>query len=199
VSEAARIVGLYERHALAYDADRSRVLMEQDWLDAFLDLVPPGGPVLDIGCGMGEPIAAHVLVRGHSVTGIDASPTLIGLCRERLPSGDWYVGDMLQLALGHTFAGLIAWDSFFHLDHDDQRAMIPRFAAHAAPGAALLFTTGPRPGIAMGEYRGEPLHHASLAPDEYRALLRANGFAVVRHMTEDPTCGGHTVWLARRA
>jgi hypothetical protein len=30
---------------------------------------------------------------------------------------------------------------------------------------------------------------------EYRALLGAHGFLVV----EDSGCGGHTVWLARRA
>lgn len=29
-------------------------------------------------------------------------------------------------------------------------------------------------------------------------LLAANGFSVVDHVPEDPTCGGHTVWLARR-
>ncbi len=73
----------------------------------------------------------------------------------------------------------MAWDSFFHLGFDDQRRMFAVFRAHAAPGAPLLFTSGPRHGEAIGRFRGEPLYHASLAPDEYRALLAANGFAVV--------------------
>jgi SAM-dependent methyltransferase len=198
VSASGRIAGLYERHALAYDRDRSRSLFERSWLDAFLGLLPPGGSVLDIGCGMGEPIAAYVIARGHPVTGIDASPTLIELCRRRHPSHAWHVGDMRSLTLGGVFTGLIAWDSLFHLNPDDQRALFPRLAAHAAPAAALLFTSGPVHGLAIGVYRGEALYHASLAPDEYRALLAASGFAVVRHVAEDPTCGGHTVWLARR-
>jgi SAM-dependent methyltransferase len=199
VSEASRIVGLYERHARAYDRDRSRGPMERPWLDAFLAWVPDDGTVLDIGCGMGEPIAAHLLERGRRVTGIDASPTLVDLCRRRHPSGDWHVADMRGLALGRTFHGLVAWDSFFHLDRDAQRAMFPVFAAHAAPGAPLLFTSGPEDGEAIGTYEGEPLYHASLAPDEYRALLAAHGFAVLRHVARDAACGGHTVWLARRA
>src|SRR3954469_1600763 len=75
------------------------------------------------------------------------------------------------LSLGQRFDGILAWDSFFHLRPGDQRAMFPVFRDHAAPGASLLFTSGPRAGVAMGEWQGEPLYHASLDPDEYRALL----------------------------
>ena len=50
--------------------------------------------------------------------------------------------DMRRLALGRRFAGLIAWDSFFHLRPQDQRAMFPIFAAHAAPAPR---TARPRP------------------------------------------------------
>ena len=46
--------------------------------------------------------------------------------------------------------------------------------------------------------RPEPLYHASLASDEYRGLLRDNGFDVLQHVVEDPTCGQRTVWLARQ-
>jgi hypothetical protein len=38
---------------------------------------------------------------------------------------------------------------------------------------------------------------ASLAPEEYRTLLKSNGFRVVAHLVEDPNCGGHTIWLAQ--
>ena len=105
---------------------------------------------------------------------------------------------MRSLSLGRTFQGLIAWDSFFHLPHDDQRRMFPIFRAHLALGAALLFTTGPSHGEAIGRYQGEPLYHASLAEAEYRSRLDANGFEVIRHVVEDPDCGHHTVWLALR-
>ncbi|MEO3472243.1 class I SAM-dependent methyltransferase [Roseomonas sp. CAU 1739] len=165
----------------------------------FAACLPPGGHVLDIGCGGGAPIAASLTAQGFAVTGIDASAPLLGLCRERFPDGEWILGDMRQMALGRTFDGLIAWDSFFHLNHDDQRAMVPRLAAHAAPGAALMFTSGPGHGVALGRYAGEILFHASLDAREYRALLAAQDFLVTGHAVEDATCGGRTVWLARRA
>ena len=75
--------------------------------------------------------------------------------------------------------------------------MFPVFRKHAAPRAALMFTSGPAHGEAIGGYKGEPLYHASLDAAEYRALLNANGFEVVAHVVENPDCGGHTVWLAR--
>lgn len=195
---ADRVVSLYTRHAAAYDQQRGRKLMEARWLDRFLSLLPATPSVLDIGCGMGEPIARHLIERGCAVTGIDSSAPLIALCRERFPEHDWLAGDMRELALGRRFNGLIAWDSFFHLTPDDQRRMFPLFREHAAEGAALLFTSGPGHGEAIGSFEGEPLYHGSLDPAEYRALLAANGFAVLEHMVEDPDCGGHTIWLSHR-
>ena len=191
------IVDLYERHANEFDKDRGRSLQEKAWLDKFLSYVPPSGCVLDVGCGMGEPIARYLIEAGHKVVGIDSSPSLIHMCRTRFPTSQWVIADMRQMALGRRFDGLLAWDSFFHLNVDDQRAMVARFAAHALPGAPLMFTSGPAHGEAIGTFCGEPLYHASLDPGEYRQLLIANGFSVLSYLADDPTCGEHTVWLAR--
>ena len=61
--------------------------------------------------------------------------------------------------------------------------LIPRLSAHP---------------VLSGYIEGEPLYHASLDPAEYRRLLDQNGFEVIDMVAEDPTCGGRTVWLARR-
>jgi len=197
MADADRIIALYEAHARRWDEDRGRTLFEKPWLDRFAELLPEGGAVLDIGCGSGEPIARHLIAGGYRVTGIDSSPTLIGLCRSRFPHAEWRVADMRSLSLGPRFDGMLAWDSFFHLTPDDQRSMFAVFRAHAAAAAALMFTSGPRAGEAIGSYQGEPLYHSSLDPDEYAALLRRHGFEIAAHRAEDPDCGGHTVWLAR--
>lgn len=196
-SPADAIIDLYQRHAATYDGLRGRLLMEGPWLARFRALLAPGATVLDIGCGTGQPIARHFMEQGHAVTGVDSAPAMIALCRARFPEGDWQVADMRKLALGRRFGGLIAWDSFFHLTPEDQRGMFEVFAAHAAPGAALLFTSGPAHGEAIGNFDGEALYHGSLDPREYRALLAEAGFSVVDHVVEDPSCGGHTIWLAQ--
>jgi hypothetical protein len=91
---------------------------------------------------------------------------MIERCVARFPSAEFHVADMRTLALQRLFNGLIAWNSFFHLTVEDQRDMFPIFAAHAAKRAALLFTSGPEHGEAIGTFEGEPLYHASLAPTE---------------------------------
>lgn len=198
---AGRIVGLYRRHARAWAAARASrpgPLMEKGWLDRFLALLPPSRPaVLDIGCGSGEPMGRYLVERGCRLTGVDSAPEMAALYADRLPGQAWHVADMRSLRLGRAYDGILAWDSFFHLCPEDQRGMFPVFRAHAAPRAALMFTSGPAQGVAMGTFEGEPLYHASLDAAEYRALLEANGFAVVAHAVEDPHCGGHTVWLAQ--
>jgi trans-aconitate methyltransferase len=80
--------------------------------------------------------------QGLRVTGVDSSPTMISFCRDRLPDREWIVADMRQLALSRRFDGILAWDSFFHLDHDDQRQMFAIFADHASVGTVLMFNTG---------------------------------------------------------
>ena len=195
-SDADKIIDLYDRHAHDYVADRRNVgWNESAWLERFGALLRQGSSILDIGCGSGAPVAKYLIDQGFAVDGVDSSPTLIALCRERFPQRSWHLADMRDLSLQRAFDGLLAWDSFFHLTHDDQRRMFPIFKRHASPRAALMFTSGTSHGEATGSYRGEPLYHASLAPEEYRALLKTNGFRVVAHIAEDPDCGGRTVWL----
>ncbi|MBB4302017.1 SAM-dependent methyltransferase [Rhodobium orientis] len=191
------IIGLYQRFARRFDEVRGRYLMERRWLDAFLNLIPAGGIILDLGCGSGEPIARHIVDRGYKVTGVDSAPAMLAMCRERFADHSWIEADMRRLGLRARFDGIIAWDSFFHLSGTDQRAMFPIFRAHAAARAALMFTSGPVAGIAIGDLFGEPLFHDSLDPQDYRRLLEENGFSVVDYVAEDPDCGGHTIWLAQ--
>ena len=194
---AAAIIDLYERHAAAFDADRVRSLFERGWLERFRAAMAPTASVLDVGCGMGEPIARYLIENGHPITGVDSSRAMISLCEARFPEATWIVADMRRLDLGETFGGILAWDSFFHLTAEDQRAMFAVFRRHAALGSPLMFTSGPAHGEAIGSYGGELLYHASLDADEYAALLDAHGFEVLAHVREDATCGGRTVWLAR--
>lgn len=195
---AEAIVDLYSRRARDFDADRTKTLFERPWLDVFLAHVPAGGGVLDLGCGSGEPIARYLIEQGRRVTGVDASPGLIALCRERFPTQDWRVADMRGLDLGRTFDGLIAWHSLIHLAPDEQPGMLAVLARHLRPGGVLMFTSGSERGETVGAWRGEPLYHGSLSMTEYRAALDRTGFGLLRNTEDDADCGGATVWLVRR-
>lgn len=193
------IIDQYERNAQRWDAERPKVLFEKEWLDSFLRLLPTTPSILEIGPGAGEPISQYLIDSGARVTGLDSSSSMIAICQERFPDHNWHVGDMRELGLSQTFDGIIAWDSFFHLTANDQRGMFPLFSAHISSGGALMFTSGHKAGEEIGNLCGEPLYHASLANKEYEDLLSDNGVEVVKHVNEDPSCGFHTIWLARKS
>ena len=195
---ARGIIGHYERHALAWGCDRrNSAWNDRGWHDRFVEALPEGAIVLDLGCGSGWPVGRHLAEKGFRVTGVDASPTMISLCRGRRPDHEWITADMRTLSLGRLFEGTLAWDRFFHLDYDDQRRKFDVFAAHASPGATLMINAGPRCGGAIGTYRGDPLHHASLDRAEYETLIEKTGFELIAHALNDSHAGGRSIWLAR--
>jgi len=191
------ILDTYAQNARGFAKHRSKILYERKWLDRTLAHAP-GRRVLDLGCGSGDPIARYLNDRRAHVTGVDGAAEMITLFQQTLPEAQAIHADMRGLNLGREFDIILAWNSFFHLGPADQRAMFPTFANHAAPGAVLLFTSGPEESEVIGEVEGAPVYHSSFDPKEYRALLGAAEFEVLKYVPEDPDCAGHTVWLARK-
>lgn len=192
------IIQLYRKYAREWVALRGEWLFEKVWLDRMLALLPDQANVLDLGCGSGKPLATYLIEQGCAITGVDSSELMLQMARANFPEQMWLQADMRQFNLAQKFDAILAWDSFFHLTQDDQRQMFAQFARHAKQGTILMFTSGHAHGEAIGELFGEPLYHASLAPEEYRHLLAQYGFEVLNMVVEDPECTEHTVWLARK-
>jgi SAM-dependent methyltransferase len=197
VMTADDILPTYERVAAGFDRSRGKSLFERAWLDRALAHAP-GKRVLDLGCGSGRPIAQYLSERRCQVTGVDGAAAMVDLFEGHLPHAEVFHADMHGLDLQREFDIVLAWNSFFHLKADDQRAMFAVFAAHCTPGGVLMFTSGTSDGEVTGHVEGEPVYHASLAPAEYEALLQDAGFMILDRKFEDPDCQGHSVWLLRR-
>lgn len=197
MSNPSEIIQTYETVADQWDRRRDKTLFERRYLDRMLNHAP-GRRVLDLGCGAGRPIAAYLRDRRATVTGLDAAPTMARRFAENLPDCEVIVGDMRTMRLGRHFDAIIAWNSFFHLSPDDQRKMFAVFANHTVPNGILMFTAGPNAGEPIGQVEGLSVYHASLSPDEYRALFAEHGFDEISFTPEDPGCKGHSVWMARR-
>lgn len=193
---AADIVDLYDRRAEDWIADRGRTPTDRDrlWLDRFMETLQAGDAVLDVGCGSGRPMAAELARRGFAVTGVDSSPRLVAHATREVPAGRFQQADMRTLHLGRTFAGILAWHSLFHLSPEDQRRTLPRLIAHCGPRATILFTSGPALGVRVGDWRGEPLYHGSLDPEDYETRLSQAGFRIDFGIRGE----GDEAWLARR-
>lgn len=193
------IIRLYEEEGDFWLKERSKSpFFERKYLDWLVANAPIGSQVLDLGCGDGWPIASYIIEQGFLVTGVDGAKPMVEKAKARFPDHEWVLADMRTLALGKTFQAIVAWDSFFHLTRVEQAAMFAIFKSHLVAGGSLLFTAGPKNGEAIGDLNGKPLYHASLSPEEYRALLAKHGFQEVAFDPEDPDCGGHSVWRAKK-
>lgn len=198
--KAQDVIATYDSLAGEWARQRRLDLIEKPWLDRMLSTAPRNKGklrILDLGCGSGRPLGTYLAERGARITAVDASAAMTALYANNVPQADVLEADMRGLTLDHRFDAILAWDSFFHLPPEDQQQMFATFAAHAAPRAVLMFTSGHVAGEAIGQIADQPIYHASLAPDTYRSLLQGAGFTVLRYTPEDPTCGYHTVWLAR--
>jgi ubiquinone/menaquinone biosynthesis C-methylase UbiE len=75
--------------------------------EAFLELLPPPGRLtLDVGCGEGR-ITRRLGAAGHTIVGVDASPTLIELAADADLEGDYRVADASSLPLEDDEADLV--------------------------------------------------------------------------------------------
>ena len=195
---AHNIIEIYKKHARAWTELRGNFLYEKAWLDHFLALIPQHSKILDLGCGSGKPIADYLIQHDHKITGVDSSNVMIEMAQQNFPEQYWLQADMRTVELDQKFNAILAWDSFFHLTPDDQRQMFTQFSKFAESGSVLMFSSGPSHGEAVGDLFGDALYHASLAPEEYQALLKQSGFKVIKMVAEDVECTGHTVWLAQK-
>lgn len=193
-----KVYEVYDKIFNWFDEHRNKELMEFYYLNLILTLVGPAGTVLDLGCGTGEPLAQFFIEKGFKITGVDGSQKMIELCKKRFPNERWIVSDMLDVNLNEQFNVVLAWHSFFHLEHDSQRSMFKIIASHTKPGGILAFTSGVEEGETWSDNGGEQLYHASLSIQEYQKLLSASSFNVLVHKIEDPECGNATLWIAQK-
>jgi SAM-dependent methyltransferase len=81
--------------------------------------VSSGTRLLDVGCGTG--LATQLAAKlGVHVTGIDASTPLIALARERVPNGDFRVGELQELPYEDaTFDVVTGFNAFQYAENPD--------------------------------------------------------------------------------
>lgn len=120
-----RLKHLASRH---YYSERLRRLVQS--------LVLPGARVLEVGCGLGDLLA---VLDASEAVGIDVSPRMIQLAKERHPDLDLRVLDVEHDTLPEgPFDAIVLSDVVGHL-HDIQHAF-ERLAPLLAPGGRVVVT-----------------------------------------------------------
>jgi SAM-dependent methyltransferase len=155
------------------------------WLyhrDLFLDLLPPPGRLtLDIGCGEGR-LSRDLKALGHTVVGVDASPTMLEHAHEADPSIETHAADAARLPFDDATADLAV--AFMSLqDIDDASGAIGEVARVLEPGGHLCLAIIHPLGSAGMFTSNEPdapfvVEGSYLERRRYRDTIERDGFVV---------------------
>jgi ubiquinone/menaquinone biosynthesis C-methylase UbiE len=152
-----------------------------NWEDRyfFLEVILRSGqPVLDVGCGTGRLILDYLL-QGLDVEGVDNSPEMLALCRQKAAglglSPTLYEQEMQALSLPRRYRTIIVPSSSFQLliHLEDAAAAMSRFYQHLLPGGTLAM-----PFMLIGfDQNGKPIPEEEFT----RQKVRPSDKAVVHH------------------
>ena len=205
-ADARRIViEGYEKASHAYrgDAFELRGSRYAHWLRRFVERLPEGGAVLDLGCGNGVPVARELAAR-FAVTGVDLSPVQVERARALVPGARFVCADMTEVELPPaSFAGVAAFYSIINVPVAEQPALLSRIAGWLAPGGHVLATVGRDAWTGVEDdwrgVAGARMYYSQASVHDYRAWFAGAGLEIVEEGRE-PRDGnpGYAVLLARR-
>ena len=188
----------YDRVAESYLATKD--LQDPLALSALEEMagdLPPGAPVLDLGCGAGIPATRWLAGRGFAVTGVDISERQLELARKLVPSATFLKADMTELDLEpETFDAVVAFHSIIHVPREEHPALLGRIHTWLRPGGlflAILTITEVDGEDPDWEGWGAPMRWSHHDAQTNRRMLLEAGFEIV--YAEPRTGGDEETWL----
>ena len=188
----------YDAVARQYDEQFAHELdpkpLERALLKAFVEAAG-AGVIADVGCGPGH-VSRVLAHHGAEVLGLDLSPAMIDIARERAPDLPFRVASMLELPVSDgAWAGAVAMYSIIHLTEHERARACHELARAIRPNGQLLvafhvdsgeFATGEVNHLT--EFLGQPveLDGYFLDPRAVEVQLAGAGFRTTARLQREP-------------
>ncbi|HUY99353.1 MAG TPA: class I SAM-dependent methyltransferase [Thermomicrobiaceae bacterium] len=189
-----RIGEAYAAGALAASGgDRAR------YLGLVGERLADGATVLDLGCGVGIPVARDLAAR-FDVTGVDISARNVALARRNVPAARFVHADMAALDLAPAaFDAVVAFYSIIHLPRAEHPIVLSKVARWLRPGGLFVASLGARD-LAAGtedDWLGVPMYWSHFDAERNRRLIEEAGLAIER--AEETSDGDERfLWVVAR-
>ena len=132
------VIAFFARLAPGWNADMIR---SDEIIGLILDAaeVASGDDVLDVACGTGVLFPDYQSRKIGSLTGIDISPEMARIAREKFPWATVICGDVEETALG-MYDRIMVYNAFPHFPNPAH--LIDVLSAHLKPGGTLTVAHG---------------------------------------------------------
>ncbi|WP_052572820.1 methyltransferase domain-containing protein [Haloferula sp. BvORR071] len=167
-------------------------------LERALRFAKKEGASLDVGCGSEGRFMKVQRAHGFAPEGLDVSPAMVELARERDPEAVFYTADVSTWEVPRKYVFISAWDSTFHLPLDLQEPVLRKLCAALGPAGVILFTCGGgEAGEIKGSFQGQDFEYSTLGVEAFVRILDECG-CFCRHLEYDQYPEGHVVIIGAR-
>ena len=157
----------------------------------FLENVPQGGRILDLGCGSGRDAKAFI-EKGYSVTAIDGSQSLCEMAKEKLGIKVECL-DFNELNYQEEFDGVWACASLLHSSRDNLPIVINKIKDALLPNGVVYMS------FKYGDFEGEKLGRFFLDLNEEKfeeIFKKTSGLEIIKvWQSEDTRREKDVIWL----
>ncbi len=166
------------------------------WLREADKRLARGSRILELGCGMGVPVAKF-FSRRHSFLGVDISDVQIKRAKKLVPDARFQRADMARLKFRpSSFDAILSFYSIIHLPLREQKPLFKRIFRWLRPGGMFLSILGWGRWTGKTEdWFGATMFWSHADEKTYHRWLEEAGFKVVRKALIREGKGGHFQFL----
>lgn len=181
------VVDIYNQIAKKYSKTFSK---PSSYMEDFLKLLPEGGKILDVGCGIGAD-SGFAVSKGFVVKGVDLSKGMLGIAKSEYPKVDFCLDDMRKMKFPDSyFDGIIASYSLIHIKKIELPKIINKFSKLLKNEGLLYIAL--QSGKPREIFINEPFDHNKklflnvISYQEMNKLLKDNDFDIVKKFKRKP-------------
>lgn len=189
----------YNKIAKEYQS-RNLITIYLEEYEVFRSLLGNKTKILEIGCGAGRDAEAFISF-GFDYTGMDASEGMLQEAKDRVKDGTFLIGDFYKLNfLDESFDGFWAAASFLHVPKTEIGKVLSEARRILKPEGIGFISLKQKTSIDEGVIEEEKMggiarYFSFYEEDEFRTILKSNGFKVISIMKEKESDNNKTTWL----
>ena len=133
------VIAFFDHLAAGWDADMIR---HDDVIQEILNAacVIPGADVLDVACGTGVLFPDYLDRKVGSLTGVDISPEMVKIAREKFPQVQVLCADVEEAEFDKRFDCIVVYNAFPHFPNPEH--LIEVLSGLLKPGGTLTVAHG---------------------------------------------------------